>query len=157
MRTAEEVCKQLGFAESAIPMLSVVLTHESALGSSVDAYVAKALLESLRAVGHSALVAAIVECCFVDMHVSDQGMVDLQLPNLSRRVGDALISRFDLVSATRVGGGIDIMNPNYSEQQTFRTTLACRFLGAVVLCSSFDAVRNVVKKEVDIFRHACPN
>jgi dsRNA-specific ribonuclease len=151
MNRAQELSKLLGLAESAPSLLSVALTHESALGSRVDASVAKALLGSLRAVGHSALEAAIVECCLAENGLSDQALINIRLPELSRRVEDGLISRFDLVAATQIGGGF--ANTNFADQETFRSSLTCRFLGVVVVCSSFDAVRNLVKAEIGISRN----
>jgi hypothetical protein len=106
MNTVQELSKQLGLTDSALPVLSVALTHESALGARLDASVAKALLTSLRAVGHSALEAAVIECCLVEMGFSDQALVNIRLPDLSKRIVDALISRFDLVSMAQIGRSI---------------------------------------------------
>jgi ribonuclease III len=147
MSSLEELSKQLGLAESSLPVLSVALTHESALGDRLDASVAKALLTSLGAVGRSALDAAIIEWCLVEGGVSDQAQVNIHQPELTRRAVDGLLSRFHLVSVTQIGAGLG--KTNFADQETFRLNLVSRFLGAVVWGSSFDAVRTFVKTVVE--------
>jgi len=146
VNTVKDLSKELNLAESSVHVLSVALTHESALIARLDASVVKALLISLGAVGRSALDAAVIEWCLVDEGFSDQNQVDIQRPALTKRAVDGLLSRFDLVSATDIGPGF--AKTNFADQQAFRFNLVSRFLGAVVLGSSFDAVRSLVKTAV---------
>jgi signal transduction histidine kinase/dsRNA-specific ribonuclease len=155
MSTVEKLSKELGLAESSVHVLSVALTHESALSARLDASVVKALLISLGAVGRSALDAAIIEWCLVDEGFSDQAQVDIQRPHLTKRAVEGLLSRFDLVSATDIGPGF--AKTNFANQQAFRFNLVSRFLGAVVSGSSFDAVRSLVKTAVGASREKASN
>lgn len=138
--------EQVGLAESSVPVLSVALTHESALTARLDASVVKALHSSLGAVGRSALDAAIIEWCLIEEGFSDQAHVNIQQPHLRKRAVEGLLSRFDLLSATQVGPSI--ANSNFADQETFRLALVSRFLGVLVLALGFDAVRGLVKTAV---------
>jgi signal transduction histidine kinase/dsRNA-specific ribonuclease len=148
MNAFDELLNALSLSEAAAPLLSVALTHESALNNRVDASVLRGLLDSLHAVGHSALTAAIIECSFMQLGVADQVLVNIQAPALSKRVIDSLISRFNLVAAIEIGRGLG--KTNSFDNAYFRTNLIKRFLGAVVMSSTFDHVRNIVKREIEV-------
>jgi signal transduction histidine kinase/dsRNA-specific ribonuclease len=154
MNVVEKLSKELGLAESSVAELSVALTHESALTARLDASVVKALHTSLGAVGGIALDAAIIEWCLVEEGFSDQAQVNIQQPDLTKRVVDGLLSRFDLLSATQIGSSI--AKTNFTDQEMFRANLVSRFLGAVVLGSSFDVVRGLVTTALGAFREEKP-